>query len=55
MDGCEAELKAALELGAELAIGDTVRERIVALAGHDGAERGVLFELWLRGVVEIGL
>ncbi len=55
VDGCEAELKPALELEAELAIGDTVRERIVALAGHDGEEKGVLFELWLRGVVETGL
>ena len=43
----EAELDAALRLEAELAVGDTLRERILALAGHDGAEKGVAFERWL--------
>ena len=47
VDGREAELKAALALETKLAVGDSLRERILTLAGHDGAEKGVAFERWL--------
>lgn len=47
VDGREAELKESLELEAKLVVGDTLRERILALARHEGTEKGVLFERWL--------